>query len=232
MARSLLLWILTTVALAVAVPATWAQHTVVDQTGYSGFDVGRKAIPRSSRRWRRPLTTQLMALSANSGYDLNAELFAASPRAYTRKRGISRPVRPREPGCPPLDVHRHRRSVRFVRSLGDRSVADAGGQLDTATLCDFNFQAPKTLEVPLTEPTSRSHFAQASCGTFAKWGRGSVSARHVLDRRARAPDLGGRKRTRQSPCGLGALGLVVGAGGWAGSRSGQRYVDARSTQPR
>ena len=32
---SFLLWILATVALAVAVPATWAQHNVVDRNGYS-----------------------------------------------------------------------------------------------------------------------------------------------------------------------------------------------------
>ena len=32
---SVLLWLLTTAALAVAVPAAWAQHNVVDEGGYS-----------------------------------------------------------------------------------------------------------------------------------------------------------------------------------------------------
>ena len=48
---TLLLWLVTTVALAAAVPAMWAQQNVVERTGYAAFAQRRPRSGRCRRRW-------------------------------------------------------------------------------------------------------------------------------------------------------------------------------------
>ena len=51
-ATALLLWLVTTAALAVAVPAAWAQQNVVDEDGYAALAASAAERPRAAgRRW-------------------------------------------------------------------------------------------------------------------------------------------------------------------------------------
>ena len=36
---TLFLWVLTTILLAAAVPSAWVQKNIIDQQGYSGFNI-------------------------------------------------------------------------------------------------------------------------------------------------------------------------------------------------
>ena len=48
---TMFLWLVTTVALAVAVPAAWAQKNIVDENGYSALANLRPKNRNCSRRW-------------------------------------------------------------------------------------------------------------------------------------------------------------------------------------
>ena len=71
---ALLFWLVTTAALAVAVPANWAQHNVVDEAGY--VSLARQAATERPLQdaMASVLTNQLVDLGANSGYDISPNL--------------------------------------------------------------------------------------------------------------------------------------------------------------
>ena len=81
---ALLMWVLTTVALAAAVPAAWAQHNVVDESGYATLATSAGKDPAVQSAMAAELTTQLVALAANSGYDVRPDLLSGAATAYTR----------------------------------------------------------------------------------------------------------------------------------------------------
>ena len=56
---TLLLWLLTTAALAVALPAVWAQVNVVDRDGYSKLAASAAKDPALQSAVAAELTTQL-----------------------------------------------------------------------------------------------------------------------------------------------------------------------------
>ena len=59
---TLLLWLVTTVALAVAIPTAWAQKNVVDPNGYSALAASAAKDPRLQEAMAAELTTQVTAL--------------------------------------------------------------------------------------------------------------------------------------------------------------------------
>ena len=219
-----LLWILTTVALAVAVPATWAQHNVVDQTGYSALATSAAKDPALQQAMAAALTSQLLALAANSGYDVNETLFAGAARAYTGSAAF--------PGQFALaNQVAHRWMFTDTVSQSDSSgrweidlspmLADSSFQ---QTLSDFGIQAPKTLEVPLTENVSQS-LRPGQLRDVAKWGPWVSVGAAILAGVLALLTLAAAKRRGKALAALGVSGLIVGAGGWAAIEAGRRYVD-------
>ena len=79
-----LMWLVTTIALAVALPAAWAQQNVVDSDGYAAFSQRAAADPALQQAVAVELTTQLVTLAANSGYDVRTDLFGTR-RPRTRE---------------------------------------------------------------------------------------------------------------------------------------------------
>ena len=159
MLSSFLLWILATVALAVAVPAIWAQHNVIDRSGYSELATAAGEDPALQQAMAASLTSRLMALSADAGYssaDVNETLLNGAARAYTRSAAF--------PGQFAL-VNQVAHRWLFTDSVGQsdesgRWVIDLSPMLADSsfqqTLAGFGIEAPKTLEVPLTENVSQS----------------------------------------------------------------------------
>ena len=132
---ALLFWLVTTAALAVAVPATWAQHNVVDEAGYVSLAQQAATERPLQDAMASELTTQLVELAANSGYDVSPDLLRARPPAYTAQFGVSRPVRDGQPDRAPLDVHRHRCAVGRVGALGGRPLTDARPTVRSSRRC-------------------------------------------------------------------------------------------------
>ena len=113
------LWLVTTVALAVAVPTMWAQRTVVSEDGYAALAASAAKEPQLQNAMASELTTQIMALGADNGYHLNRDLVRGVTAAYTGNApGAGRPARdrPRPPSARTIRAQRQAsNSARAVR---------------------------------------------------------------------------------------------------------------------
>ena len=124
---ALLFWLVTTVALAVAVPAAWAQKNVVDADGYAALAASAAKDPRLQQAMASELTTQTRTLISEHGYDVNTDLVRGVAAAYTASPAFPGQFAQANRIAAPLDVHRLRRpGRRYRRPVGDRPRADAG----------------------------------------------------------------------------------------------------------
>ena len=226
---ALLMWVLTTAALAVAVPAVWAQHNVVDEAGYATLATSAGKDPAVQSAMAAELTSQLVKLAANSGYDVQPDLLSGAATAYTRSAAF------------PGQFAQANRIVHRWLFTDDVQKSDASGrwQIDLSpmladssfqdTLRDFGIRAPSTLVVPLTENVSDT-LRPGQLRQVARWGPwASVGAMVLTGVLALLTLAVARSRGK----GLGALGvsaLIVGAAGWAGIEVAQRYVDRALNQ--
>ena len=81
---ALMLWLVTTAALAVAVPAVWAQQTIVSEGGYAALAASAAEDARLQDAMAGELTTQVVSLGADNGYTRNPELVRQVANSYTR----------------------------------------------------------------------------------------------------------------------------------------------------
>jgi hypothetical protein len=221
---TLLLWLLTTAALAVALPAAWAQVNVVDREGYSALAASAARDPALQSAVAAELTTQLVRLGSNSGYEPNETLFGLAARAYTAS-----PAFPGQFALANQVAHRwlftdtvgqSDESGRWTIDLAPM-LADSSFQ---KTLTDFGIKAPSTLSIPLTEDVSNS-LRPGQLHRVAQWGPWvSIGAAVITGMLALLTLIVTRSRGKV----LGALGisaLLVGAAGWAGIEVGRPYVN-------
>lgn len=221
---SLLLWLLTTAALAVAVPVTWAQHNLVDRNGYSALATSAAKDPPLQDAMAAELTTQLLRLAASAGYDVNASLFSGAARAYTGSDAF-----PGQFALANQVVHRWL----FTDTV---SQSDASGrwEIDLSpmladssfqqTLADFGIKAPSSLQIPLTENVSDS-VRPGQFREVAKWGPWVSVGTAVLAGVLALLTLSVAKWRGKALAALGVSGLIVGAAGWAGIEVGRRYLN-------
>ena len=221
---TLLLWLITTAALAVAVPSTWAQRHVVDEAGYVAL-VQQAATERPLQdAMASELTDQLVALTANSGYDVGGELLRGAATAYTRSAAF-----PGQFATANRIVHRWMFTDTVSQSDGSgRWEIDLSPMLADSsfqqTLADFGIRAPSTLEVPLTENVSDSvrPGQLRSLSTWGPWvsiGASVVTALFALLTVATA------RRRGKVLAALGISALLVGASGWAAIEVLRRRID-------
>ena len=119
------LWLVTTVALAAAVPAMWAQKNIVDANGYAAFTQSAAKDPRLQQAMASELTTQIVSLASDKGYDLNPDLVRSDYGVHPERR-ISWAVRTGEQDRAHLDVHRRDPPPRrHRRPMADRHRPDA-----------------------------------------------------------------------------------------------------------
>jgi hypothetical protein len=219
-----LFWILFTVALAVAVPATWAQHNVVDRDGYSALATSAAKDPALQQAMAAALASQVGTLAANNGYDVNPTLITGTARAYTGSDAF--------PGQFALANQVAHRWL-FSDTVG-QSDASGRWEIDLSpmladssfqqTLAGFGIQPPKSLEIPLTENVSQS-LRPGQLRDVATWGPWASVGAAVLAGVLGLLTLAVAKRRGKALVALGVSGLIVGAAGWAGIEVGRRYVD-------
>jgi hypothetical protein len=219
----LVLWLLTTLALAVAVPATWAQHNVVDRNGYSALAASAAKDPALQQAMAAELTTQLLRLAANSGYDVNEALFSGAARAYTSGDAF-----PGQFALANQVVHRWL----FTDTVG-QSDSSGRWEIDLSpmladssfqqTLADFGVKAPSSLQIPLTEDVSDS-VRPGQLRAVAKWGPWVSVGAAVLAGAMALLTLAAARRRGKALVALGVSGLIVGAAGWAGIEVGRRRI--------
>jgi hypothetical protein len=221
---TLLLWILTTAALAVAVPASWAQHNVVDRNGYSALATSAAKDPRVQQAMSDELTTQLVTLAANSGYDVNENLLAGAARAYTSGSAF-----PGQFALANQLVHRW-----LFTDIVSQSDASGRWEIDLSpmlsdssfqqTLAEFGIKAPSSLTIPLTENVSDS-VRPGQLRDAAKWGPWASVGAAILTGVLALLTLAAARQRGKALAALGVSGLIVGAAGWAAIEVGRRRVN-------
>ena len=190
---ALLFWLVTTVALAVAVPAMWAQKNVVDEAGYVSLAQQAAAERPLQDAMASELTDQLVDLAANSGYDVSANLLSGAATAYTRS-----PAFPGQFGTANRIVHRW-----MFTDTGAQSDESGRWEVDLSpmladssfqqTLQDFGIQPPSTLNVPLTEQCARLGAARPTAPTVHMGSMGECRRRHRGRRLRPAHRRGGQE---------------------------------------
>jgi hypothetical protein len=211
---TLLLWLVTTVALAALVPAMWGQKNVVDAGGYSTFAASAAKDPALQQAMANALTTQLVTLSDNGGYDISSNLLLGAATTYTRSQAF-----PGQFATANRIVHRWMftenaaqtdESGRWVIDLSPM-LADSSFQ---QTLQDFGIQAPSALTVPLTE-NAPDELRPGQLRNLARWGPWVSIGAAILTGVLALLTLAAAKARGKALAALGISALIVGAAGWA-----------------
>jgi hypothetical protein len=217
----MLLWLVTTVALAVAVPTGWAQKTLVNEDGYAALAQKAAVDPQLRDAMASELTTQVVALGDRRGFNVNESLAQGVASAYTAS-----------PGFPGQFAQANRIAHRWVfneppsQSSQDRWPVDLAPMLkDTAfqqMLSIWNIEVPTTVDVPVTATDGVRPGQLHRVATFGPW---VAIAAGVLTGVFALLTLVAARRRGKALASLGVSALLVGAGGWAALEMGRRYLD-------
>ncbi|MGB0875666.1 MAG: hypothetical protein ACPGVY_00700 [Mycobacterium sp.] len=220
---ALMLWLLTTVALAIAVPALWAQLTIVDEDGYAALAATAAQDQRLQEAMAGELTEQVITLGADNGYLLNPELVDQVAVAYTRNSGF-----PGQFAQANRIAHRwmFTGAVPSGNSTDQWLIDVAPMLLDpsfAATLGSLDLQVPQTMTVPITVNTPELQPGKLRwLATWGPWASGAMALVTAL--LAALTFLAARSRGK-ALIALGVSALLVGAAGWAGIEVGRRDVE-------
>lgn len=220
---TLLLWLLTTAALAVAVPTAWAQQNVVDRDGYAGLAESAAHDPRLQEAMAAELSTQITALAADNGYDLNRDLVRQVATGYTENEGF-----PGQFGQANRIAHEWMFTTSAPQGAsGDQWLVDIAPMLSDesfrATLGNLDLQVPETLTVPITVPSPELRPGRLQ--TAATWGPWISVGATVLTGVLALLTLASARSRGKTLAALGVSALLVGAGGWAGLEVARSYID-------
>ncbi len=211
---ALLFWLLTTAALAVAVPAVWAQHNVVDEAGYASLAQKAATDRPLQDAMASELTDQLVTLAANSGYDVSTNLLSGAATAYTRSSAF-----PGQFATANRILHRWiftdtaaqaDESGRWALDLSPM-LADSSFQ---QTLQNFGIKQPSTLSVPLTDNAPDS-LRPGQLRQLARWGPWVSAGSAVVAGIFALLAIAVAKKRGKALAALGVSALLVGATGWA-----------------
>lgn len=218
-----LLWLTTTLLLAVAVPAVWAQTHVVGEQGYADLAASAAHDTRLQQAMADELTTQIVALGADRGYRLNPDLVHDVAASYTGNAGF------------PGQFSQANRIAHRWMFTDDIQHADSGDQwlIDVApmlsdpsfkaTLGDLDLDVPPTLTVPVAAPAPE--LQPGRLRAVATWGPWiSIGAALLTGVFALLTLAAGRQRGKVLAA-LGVSALLVGAAGWAGLEVARRHLD-------
>lgn len=223
---TLLAWLVTTVALAIAVASGWAQHTIVDRDGYADFAASAARDPQLQQAMASLLTTEIVSFAADEGYgDLNPVLVSSVTTLYTQNAGF--------PGQF-AQANRIAHGFLFTDTVqrdqqsGDRWLVDIAPMLTDPSLREslgnLNLEVPETLNVPVTVPES-SGLRPGQLRPLATWGPFVSIGAAVLTAVCALLTLASARSRGKAIGALGVSALVVGAAGWAGIEVGRTYVD-------
>jgi hypothetical protein len=219
------LWLVTTVALAVALPAMWAQKNVVDTNGYAAFAQSAAKDPKLQQAMASELATQIVSLGSTQGYDLNPDLVRGVTTSYTQNAGF-----PGQFAQANRIVHTwlFTDDIRRQEGTDDRWLIDVAPMLTDpslkATLGNLNLDVPATLTVPITVPET-SGLRPGQLRKLSTWGPWVSIGATVLTGVFALLTLAMARSRGKALAALGVSALLVGAAGWAGLEVGRRHVD-------
>lgn len=225
-AASVLLWLITTLALAVTVPAAWTQLHVVDADGYAAMARDAAGDPALQSAMAGELTTRAMALAAAHGggrYPVDGSEVHDAASAFTAG-----------PAFPPLFAQANRAAHGWLFS--DQGVGEDGDQwaVDVAPMLNddsirpllshHNVTVPAELTVPLTVSLPQS-MRPGRLSRLSTWGPWVSVGAAALCGVCALLTLAAARRRGKALSSLGVSALLVGAAGWAGLEVAGRHID-------
>jgi hypothetical protein len=214
---TLLMWLLATASLAVAVPAMWAQHNVVDRAGYSTLAARAAENPVLQAAMAGEITTQV-----TNQYSVNESVVRTAARAYTASTAF--------PGqFAALNELAHRwMFTEAAQQDGKGWVVDIGPLLNDSSIKDplaqIGVQVPQSLTVPISSDLP-DNVRPGQLRQLTKWGPGVSIGACVLTGVFALLTLAAAKRRGKAFAALGVSALIVGAAGWAGIEVLRRRID-------
>lgn len=227
-----LLWVVTTVALAVTVPALWLQSNVVDEDGYAALSTAAARSPVLQQAMADELAVPLRRLAAEQGYPLTPRAARDITAAYTGSTGF--------PGqfaqanriahrwvftdTVPPGPETNQWLIDIAPMFSDPSFREVAGTLD--------LDVPETLAVPVTVPSVE--FRPGRLTEVGRWGSWVTGAAAVLTAVLAVLTLIAARSRAKALVALGVSALLVGGAGWAALEEARGYVGAllrRATGP-
>jgi hypothetical protein len=207
---TVLMWLITTVLLAVALPAVWAQQHLVDRTGYAALAQRAAADPGLQSAMAGELTAQVGRLGV-----ADSTMVSPIARAYTASSSFPAQF---------AQANAFAHQWLFTDTLGSnvdsegRWVIDFAPMLTDAafaqTLRDYNITVPSSVPIPLTD-TVPSVLRPGYLHRFAVWGPWVSWGLTVCAGLAAALTLLASTRRGRTLSALGVSALLVGGAGWA-----------------
>jgi hypothetical protein len=221
-AVTLLLWLVTTAALAVAVPTAWAQTHIVDVDGYTAMAKRASSDPALQAAVASELATRALVLINQHGHHVDSAAAHDVAAGYTAG-----------PDFPSQFADANRMAHDWVftganaQSQGDQWAVDLSAMLKDSAfapmLSNFHVQVPETVRVPVTMTTSKvlQPGVLRPLATWGPWLSVGVAALTVV---CALLTLAVAHRRGRALAGLGISALLVGAAGWAAIELGRRRL--------
>lgn len=215
-----LLWTVTTILLAAALPAVWAQQHLVNRAGYAALAQQAAADPSLQSAVATELTAQVGRLGAAA----DATVVGAIARSYT--------AGPSFPGqFARANAFAHRwlftGSVDSTVDPQGRWVIDLAPMLSDAafaeTLRDYGIAPPSSVPIPLTD-NAPAALRPGSLSEVGFWGPWAAWGLAVLAFGAAALTLMAARSRGKALTALGVSALLVGGAGWAAIEFAQGRV--------
>lgn len=214
------MWLITTVLLAVAIPAMWAQQNLVSRTGYAALAERAAADPTLQSAMAAELTAQVGRLGAG----VDTPLVSGIARTYTAGSAF-----PGQFAQANAYAHRWLFTTTVPADLDEqgRWVIDLAPMLSDAafaqTLRDYTISVPTAVPIPLTDkaPAMLRPGALSRYGGLAPWASWGLA---VLASCAALLTLMAARSRGKALAALGVSGLLVGATGWAALEYGRQYL--------
>jgi hypothetical protein len=219
---TVLLWLFSTAALAVAVPTAWAQTHIVDVNGYTAMArnaAGDKALQAAVAS---ELATRATVLINEHGHSVDPATVHDAAAGYTA--GPNFPTQF-------ADANRMAHNWMFTgagaQTDNGQWVVDLSAMLKDSAfaemLSNYHVQVPDTVRVPVTATTSKI-LQPGELRPLATWGLWvSIGLAAVTGFFALLTLVVARSRGR-ALAGLGISALLVGASGWAAIEFGHRRL--------
>ena len=221
---TLVLWLFTTVALALAVPAAWAQLNIVSEGGFAALAQKAADDPGLQSAAAGELTTRATALIAAHSerrHPVDGAQVHDAATAFTAG-----------PSFPPLFAQANKAAHQWLFAgpgSGDSWVVDLAPMINDSSirqiLSSHNVKVPATLTVPLTVSTPSVSLRQGQLNRLTLWGPWASIGAVALSGVCALLMLAAARRHGKALTSLGVSALLVGAAGWAGIELGGRYVN-------
>lgn len=216
-----LMWMVTTILVAAAVPAMWVQQNLVDQSGYAALAQRAAADPALQSAMADELTAEVDGFTSAS----DTALLRGIAGTYT----ASSPF----PGqFAQANTLAHRwlftNSVPSELDAQGRWVIDLAPMLSdsafTQTLRDYGISLPSTVPIPLTD-NAPVMLRPGSLSIYGRWAPWISCGLAVLAACSAVLMLLVARSRGRALTALGVSGLLVGATGWAALEYAKRPLD-------